>query len=82
MHEAARSCGVGAEVAATVSELAFPFLKSPVSRVTGYDTVMPYFKNEHYYMPSTAQIASVAREMVVMGQSAGLEKTNKEVSHG
>ena len=63
IHEAARSCGVGAEIAATVSEYAFPYLKVPVSRVTGFDTVMPYFKNESYYMPSVENIVELAQVM-------------------
>jgi 2-oxoisovalerate dehydrogenase E1 component subunit beta len=63
IHEAARSCGVGAEIAATVSEQAFSHLKLPVSRICGYDTVMPYFKNEHYYLPSCEQIIELARVM-------------------
>lgn len=63
IHEAARSCGVGAEVAATVSEQAFSCLKVPVSRICGYDTIMPYFKNEHYYLPQCEQISDLARVM-------------------
>ncbi len=63
IHEAARSCGIGAEIAATVSEFAFPFLQNPVSRVSGYDTVMPYFRNEQHYMPQTQDIVSLARTM-------------------
>lgn len=37
VHEASRMCGVGAEVAAIVSEKAFGALKAPVQRVTGPD---------------------------------------------
>jgi len=58
IHEAARSCGVGAEIAASVSESAFPYLKSPITRVTGYDTIMPYFKNENYYLPTVDRIVT------------------------
>ena len=56
IHEAARTCGVGAEIAAQITEYAFDLLKAPIQRVTGYDTVMPYFKNEKRYMPSVARI--------------------------
>ena len=56
IHEAARTCGVGAEIAAQLAEYAFDLLKAPIQRVTGYDTVMPYFKNEKRYMPSVARI--------------------------
>jgi pyruvate dehydrogenase E1 component beta subunit len=37
VHEASRSCGVGAEVAALVAEQAFDALKAPVRRLTGPD---------------------------------------------
>jgi pyruvate dehydrogenase E1 component beta subunit len=56
IHEAARTCGVGAEIAAQLAEKALDALKAPVQRVTGYDTVMPYHQNEHYYLPSCARI--------------------------
>ncbi|WP_298829207.1 pyruvate dehydrogenase complex E1 component subunit beta [uncultured Piscinibacter sp.] len=41
VHEAAAPCGVGAEVAAIVSEKAFATLKAPVRRVTGPDAPSP-----------------------------------------
>ena len=41
VHEAARNCGVGAEIAAMVAEQALYDLQAPMRRVTGYDTVMP-----------------------------------------
>lgn len=56
VHEAARSCGVGAEVAAGVAEKGIWDLKAPVIRVTGYDTVMPLFRLEYEYLPSVARI--------------------------
>jgi pyruvate dehydrogenase E1 component beta subunit len=62
VHEAARSFGVGSEIAAQVSEKCFLNLLSPVQRVTGFDTHMPYFKNEHYYMPNTEDILAAAEK--------------------
>jgi pyruvate dehydrogenase E1 component beta subunit len=62
VHEAARSCGVGAEVAAIVAEKGMYDLKGPVRRVTGYDVVMPLFRREMDYMPSVAKIADTIRE--------------------
>ena len=56
IHEAARTCGVGAEIIAQLNEYAFDCLKAPAQRVTGYDTVMPYFQQEKYYMPSVERI--------------------------
>ncbi|MCD6046094.1 MAG: pdhB 1 [Gammaproteobacteria bacterium] len=56
VHEAARSGGVGAEIAAQIGEKALFSLLAPIQRVTGYDTTMPYFKLENSYIPSVAQI--------------------------
>jgi 2-oxoisovalerate dehydrogenase E1 component beta subunit len=56
VHEAARSCGVGAEVAAGVAEKGIWNLKAPIVLVTGYDTVMPLFRLEYEYLPSVARI--------------------------
>lgn len=55
-HEARRTLGLGAEVAARVNEEALLHLEAPVRRVTGYDTVVPLPKSEHYYYPSPEKI--------------------------
>jgi pyruvate dehydrogenase E1 component beta subunit len=62
VHEAARTCGVGAEIAAIVAEKGLYDLKSPIRRVTGYDVVMPLFRREMDYMPSVSKIADAVRE--------------------
>jgi 2-oxoisovalerate dehydrogenase E1 component beta subunit len=41
-HEATRSCGVGAEVAALISERAFEHLDAPVRRLTAPDVPIPF----------------------------------------
>src|SRR6476660_9240014 len=41
VHEAARTGGFGAEIAALIAERGLTSLLAPVARVTGYDTVMP-----------------------------------------
>lgn len=56
VHEAAKTCGVGAEIAAQIMENIMPDLLAPVQRVTGYDTVMPYFQLEKNYIPSVYRI--------------------------
>jgi pyruvate dehydrogenase E1 component beta subunit len=68
IHEAARQCGVGAEIAAVLSEQAFSVLKAPISRITGFDTIMPYFKNEPFYFPSVQHITDMIRETCVYGE--------------
>ena len=62
VHEAARNIGLGAEIAATVAEKALYDLLAPVVRVTGYDTVMPYFALERSYIPSVARIVDAAKQ--------------------
>jgi pyruvate dehydrogenase E1 component beta subunit len=62
IHEAARNCGVGAEIAATVAEKGMYDLKGPIRRVTGYDTIMPYFRREMDYMPSVKKISDAIRQ--------------------
>lgn len=63
-HEAARSCGFGAELAALVMEQALLYLKAPVERVTGFDTVMPLPQGEHFYLPDARRILRGARKML------------------
>lgn len=62
IHEAARTCGVGAEIAAQLSEKGLLHLLAPVKRVTGYDTVMPLYRLENHYMPSTERIVRAVQQ--------------------
>lgn len=61
-HEAAKSCGVGAEIAAMVAEKGMYDLKGPIRRITGYDVIMPLFRREMDYLPSVVKIADVIQE--------------------
>lgn len=61
VHEAARFGGLGAEIAAQIQEYAFDLLEAPVQRVTGYDTVMPYYQLENTYLPGVERILAGAR---------------------
>jgi pyruvate dehydrogenase E1 component beta subunit len=64
VHEAPRTCGLGAEISALVMEEALLQLKAPVARVTGFDTVMPLPKGEHFYLPDAGRIVRAAREVM------------------
>ena len=61
IHEAPRSGGIGAEIAAQLAEYALDSLQAPIQRVSGYDTVMPYAQLEKYYMPSVARIVKAVQ---------------------
>ena len=56
VHEAPRTCGVGAEIAAQINERALLSLLNPVERVTGFDTVFPGALLEDHYMPSADRV--------------------------
>ncbi len=56
VQEAPKTLGLGAEIAARLAEEDLLSLKSPVVRVTGFDTMMPYFKLENYYIPSPERV--------------------------
>lgn len=62
VHEAARTAGFGAEIAAGLAEHGLLSLLAPVKRVAGYDTVVPLAKLEHDYMPSVARILAAAKK--------------------
>ena len=64
VHEAARTAGMGAEIAAGLAEHGLLSLLAPVRRVTGYDVVVPLAKLENQYLPSVDRILSAAREVL------------------
>ena len=63
VHEAPRTCGFGAELAATVGEKALLHLQAPVTRITGFDTPFPYAREEDY-LPGIERIRDGLREIV------------------
>ncbi len=56
VHEASRTLGVGAEVAARVQEEAFHSLEAPVLRVTGYDVPYPPSRVEEVFLPDLDRV--------------------------
>jgi len=56
VHEAPRTCGLGAEIIARINEKALLYLEAPVARVTGFDTVMPLPKLERFYLPNAERV--------------------------
>lgn len=66
VHEAARFCGYGAELAAILAERAFFSLKAPIMRVTGFDTPFPYAL-ENLYLPNADRIRQAIAAAVKAG---------------
>lgn len=62
IHEAPRSLGAGAEVAARLVEKSFLYLEAPIRRVTGFDLVIPLYQREKAYLPGVKRIVRAVRE--------------------
>lgn len=56
VHEAPLTAGLGAEISSRIQEECFLHLEAPVQRVTGFDTIMPYYKLELEYLPESPRI--------------------------
>jgi 2-oxoisovalerate dehydrogenase E1 component beta subunit len=60
LHEATRTSGFGAEIAAQVQETCFYHLEAPIERVTGWDTPYPH-AFEWQYFPGPARVIDAMR---------------------
>ena len=67
VHEAPRTAGFGAEIAARLAEHSVSDLLAPVERVTGYDTHIPLFRLEMKYLPSVDKIVAAAKRAMAAG---------------
>ncbi|MEM0126485.1 MAG: alpha-ketoacid dehydrogenase subunit beta [Thermoplasmatales archaeon] len=63
VHEAPRTLGLGAEIAALIAERAVDSLLSPIARVTGFDTPFPY-SNEDIYLPNEKRIMDAINKIM------------------
>jgi len=64
VHEANRSCGVGAEVSALISEKAFHYLDAPIVRITAPDTPVPFSPPlEEYYLPDVTKVSEAIKKL-------------------
>jgi 2-oxoisovalerate dehydrogenase E1 component beta subunit len=63
IHEATKTCGFGAELAALVQEHCFHSLEAPVERVTGWDTPYPH-AFEWEYFPGPARLSAALRRVL------------------
>ena len=55
LHEACKTCGFGAEIAAQIAERGILSLKAPIVRVAGFDVPFPYALEEEY-MPNANRV--------------------------
>lgn len=64
VHEAPKTCGLGAEIVALINEKALLSLNAPVLRVTGQDIAVPLAKGEDYYIPSVDRILQGLKKII------------------
>jgi pyruvate/2-oxoglutarate/acetoin dehydrogenase E1 component len=63
-HEAYRTCGMGGELAALISEDAFEWLDAPLVRITAPDTPVPYSPPlEDAFRPNAGKITEALRDL-------------------
>ena len=63
VHEAPRTCGYSAELAALIAEKALMHLAAPIERVAGFDTPFPYTL-ENEYLPSPERVMASMKRVV------------------
>ncbi len=63
-HEASKTCGFGAEIAAEISEKAFEYLDAPIMRLAGLDMMVPYAKElENIVLPQKNDLEQKIRDL-------------------
>lgn len=64
VHEAAKTGGFGAEIAATINDEALMYLEAPIERVAGFDVPVPLLSMEDYYIPHPPRIEEAIKDTV------------------
>ncbi len=64
VHEAPKTCGLGAEIIALMNEKALLSLQAPIERVTGFDIPVPLMKTERYYLPNPKRIVMAVKKVM------------------
>ncbi|WP_306060633.1 alpha-ketoacid dehydrogenase subunit beta [Natronococcus wangiae] len=64
VHEAPKTAGLGAEVAATIQERAVCYQEAPIKRIAGFDAPVPLHALEDYYLPQAVRIQDGILETV------------------
>ena len=64
LHEATRTGGIGAEIAAVLAERCFEYLDAPLVRVTAPDTPIPFSPPmEEFFLPNAEKVCRAARAL-------------------
>jgi len=76
-HEAQRSGGIGAELAASITESCFNHLEAAPVRVTGFDTPFPASEIEDHYLPGIDRILDAVDRVLYRPNSRDLIGENR-----
>ncbi|WGG46085.1 alpha-ketoacid dehydrogenase subunit beta [Rossellomorea sp. DA94] len=63
VHEAHATGGVGNDVLAIINDKSFLYQKAPTERVTGFDTPVPYFGFEDFYLPDSKRVLAAVEKV-------------------
>ncbi|HEU5138807.1 MAG TPA: alpha-ketoacid dehydrogenase subunit beta [Bacillales bacterium] len=64
VHEAQATGGVSGDITSLINDTAFLYLRSPIERVTGYDTPVPVFSLENDYLPDVDKVKQAIHRSV------------------
>lgn len=64
VHEATKTGGVGAEIAAGIAEYRLTSLLAPIQRVAAFDVIVPLFRLENYYLPGVGRIVDAVKKVM------------------
>ncbi|HEX6923327.1 MAG TPA: alpha-ketoacid dehydrogenase subunit beta [Bacillales bacterium] len=64
VHEAQETGGVSGEITSVINDTSFLYLRSPIERVTGYDTPVPMFSLENDYLPNMDKVKKAIQKSI------------------
>ena len=65
VHEGHQTCGIGAEIAARITECnTFEYMLAPIRRLTAPDLPFPYFQVEQHFLPDPDDIIAASKELM------------------
>ncbi len=65
VHEAHATGGVGNDVMSIINDTSFLYQKAPTERVTGFDTPVPYFGFEDFYLPDSKRVLAAVEKVAI-----------------
>jgi pyruvate dehydrogenase E1 component beta subunit len=64
VHEAQATGGVSGDIVSLINDTSFLYLRSPIERVTGFDTPVPMFTLEDDYLPNDTKVKQAIEKVV------------------